>query len=191
MRPVWMGKRSPRKPSGRPPVGSILNPWSPPAHQAPGRTETPPRTKRTQPRVKGPASWRPILIATGLPPQRAERSKARAAPRKSRARWGLVTGLKSRRPSPSKVSRRASLSRGTILFGKVRAEVWGKSLIFLERGPGTRNAPKPHEEGAAMPQVEQQVSWPEIEKPAVRGVRTRAERMGMFALGPRRGRLWL
>jgi len=34
-----------------------------------------------------------------------------------------------------------------------------------------------------MPQVEQQVSWPEIEKPAVRGVRTRAERLGMFALG--------
>ena len=34
-----------------------------------------------------------------------------------------------------------------------------------------------------MPQVEQQVTWSEIAKPAVRGVRTRAERLGMFALG--------
>src|SRR3970040_1720960 len=41
----------------------------------------------------------------------------------------------------------------------------------------------PTRRGAAMPQVEQQVTWSEIAKPAVRGVRTRAERLGMFALG--------
>src|SRR5438874_13606061 len=81
--PTWRVKRRPRKISGRHSPRAIRSPASrPPAHAQSVMT-APPIRKRIQASRIGGASTSPILIATGLAPQRIETSMASVAPLRS------------------------------------------------------------------------------------------------------------